>query len=170
MLIVALSVCGCSKKSPPPEAASVPPQAAPVAESNTPAPPNKNEHPVLITTREFLRAINAGNYRRALSFSIPDEITEQSLKSMHDTPFQWDQATFAQVWVGKEQAAVITNPVPAKDSPITITWAFNLVTTDDGQWLVRLTDILKTPEEAEDYVAALRAVAPEVKALELPKD
>ena len=89
---------------------------------------------------------------------------------MHDGPFQWDQATFAQVWVGKEQAAVITNPVPAKDSPIAITWAFNLVVTDDGQWLVRLTDILRTTEEAEDYVAALLRVAPEAKALELPKD
>jgi hypothetical protein len=101
---------------------------------------------------------------------MPEEITEQSLRGMHDGPFQWDQATFAQVWVGTEEAAVITNPIPLKENPNALAWAFNLVATDDGHWLVRLTDLMKSPGDAEDYVAAFHTVAPDAKALELPKD
>lgn len=171
-LIVALSLCGCAKKNAPSEttAAEVQPATAPPAEVNAPAPPAKPEHPVLATTRRFLKAIAAANYSRALSLSVPEEINEQSLKALHDGTTQWDQATFAQVWVGTDQAAVITNPVPLKENPIALTWAFNLVATDDGRWLVRLTDLMKGPGDVEDYVAAFHAVAPEAKALELPQD
>ena len=166
VLTVSLSLCGCTKKDAPPEAAAVAVQPPPTqpAESNTPTPPAQPEHPVIATAREFLKNIDAGNYSRALSLAIPGEITQQSLDGMHQA-FQWDQATFAQVWVGTEQAGAITNPVPAKQGSVTMIWAFNLVATDDGHWLVRLTDLLRTPEEVEDYVAALREVAPDAKSI-----
>jgi hypothetical protein len=51
-----------------------------------------------------------------------------------------------------------------------MTWAFNLVVTEDGQWLVRLADMLPTPEIVENYMTVFRAVAPGAKAIELPKD
>jgi hypothetical protein len=169
-LLVVLSLGGCAKKAAPPEPASVEtPPASPPAESNMPATatsPAKPEHPVVATMHEFLRAVIAGNYQRALSLTLPGEITEQIVKTMHDSSFQWDQVTFAQVWVGTEQAEVITKPIPVKDSPAAMAWAFNLVATEDGRWLIRLTDLLRTPAEQEDYVAAFREVAPGAKTIE----
>lgn len=167
ILSAAWCLCGCPKKQPLPEAAVPSPQApAPPAESNTPEPPARPEHPVVAATRAFLKYLAAGDTNRALAQVVPGEITRQSLDGMR-VAFQWDKATFAQVWVGTEQAAVITNPVPIKDGEAGLSWAFNLIVTEDGHWLVRLADVLRSPQDAEDYLAGLRAVAPEAKAIEL---
>jgi hypothetical protein len=83
---------------------------------------------------------------------------------MHNA-FQLDQATFTQVWVGTEQAAVVCS-VPAQQVSATWTFAFNLVAAPNGRWLVRLADQLRTPQEAEDYVAAFQEVAPGAKSIE----
>jgi hypothetical protein len=135
------------------------------AEVNAPAPPAKSEHPVVAAARGFVNAVAAGNYKRALALSVPDgEITQQGLVGLH-TAFQWDQATFAQVWLGAEQASVITNSVPARQGEATTTWAINLVATEDGHWLVRLTDMLANQQMIEDYVAAFCEVAPNAKTI-----
>jgi hypothetical protein len=164
-LIVALALCGCPKKDTPPETQTVEVQPAQPAESNAPNLLAESKHPVVTTAQEFLSAINAGNYNRALSLTMPGEITEQSLKGMHEA-FQWDQATFTQVWVDAEQAAVITNSVPAKEANVAVAWALNLVATQDGRWLVRLTDLLQTQEIVDDYLAAFHEVAPNAKSVE----
>ena len=166
VLIAGLALCGCAKKdaSPPAQTSEVQPPAQP-AQSGAPAAPAEVEHPVVLTARAFVKAVAAGNYQRALSLSVPGgEITEQGLTGLH-MAFQWDQATFTQVWLGTEQASVITNPVPAQQGEATATWAINLVATEDGHWLVRLTDMLASQQMIEDYVAAFREVAPNAKAL-----
>ena len=169
-LIVALSLGGCTKKETPRDTGTAevqPPAAPPVeAESDAPDSPAKSEHAILTTVREFLNAATAGNYSRALSLSVPGEITQQSLMGMR-VAFQWDQAKFTQAWLGAAQSAVITNFIPAKQGSVTVAWAFNLVATEDGRWLVRLGDVLSTPQIVEDYVAAFRQVAPDAKPIEL---
>jgi len=167
ILMVAFVGCGCAKKDTPPptQAVKTPPAPAAPAESNTPAPPLKTEHPIVATTRQFVNAIVAGNYQRALSLTVPGEFTQQSLAGMREA-FQWDQATFAQAWLGTEQSAVVTNFVPAKQGPITVAWGFNLVAAEDGRWLVRLADVLSTQQMVTDYLAAFREVAPEAKSVE----
>ena len=166
-LIVALALCGCPKKDTPPEtqAVEVQPPATQPADGNATSPPTDSKHPVVTTAQEFLDALAAGKYNRALSLSIPGEITEQSLKGMHEA-FQWDQATFTQVWVGAEQAAVITSFIPARENSVSAAWALNLVVMEDGRWLVRLTDMLSTPQVVDDYVAAFHEVAPNAKSVE----
>jgi len=167
MAVVALVLCGCVKKDTPREAATVetPPPSAPPAESNTPAPPPKIEHAVIVAVRTFIQAMAAGDYDRALSLSVSEELTQQGLASMGGA-LQWDQATFAQAWVGAEQSAVITNPVAAKQGSVALTWAFNLVAAEDGHWLVRLMDVLPRPQDVNDYLAAFREVAPDAKSIE----
>ena len=164
ILIAVLFVCGCAKKDTP-RAAQAPdaqPTAVEPAESNAPAA--KDEHPLLATTRAFLNALDVGNYRRALSLSVPDELTEQGLMGLHNA-FQWSQATFTQAWLGAEQSAVITNFIPAREGSVTAAWAINLVATEDGRWLVRLTDIMPTQQRIEAYLAAFHEVAPDAKAI-----
>jgi len=166
ILIAVLFVCGCSKKDAPrrAQAPEAEPPAVKPAESNAPAPAAKDEHPLLATTRAFLNALEVGNYRRALSLSVPGELTEQGLMGMH-TAFQWSKATFTQAWLGAEQSAVITNFVPARQGSATAAWAINLVAAEDGRWLVRLTDVMPTQQMIEGYLAAFHEVAPDAKAI-----
>jgi hypothetical protein len=178
MGIVVLGLWGCAKKSAPPETTTVKasqPLAAPVkndmptpppAESNAPAPPAQTEHPVVTATREFLNCVATRQYTQALALTSPGEITRLTLNRMYAS-FLWEQATFAQLWVGAEQAVVITNPVPTRQGSASFIWAFNLIATEDGHWLVRLADPLDSPQDAEDYIAALRAVTPDAKSIEL---
>jgi hypothetical protein len=166
-LAAGLALCSCAKKETPPPAqtADVQPPPTQPAESNAPVPPAEAEHPVVLAARAFVNAVAAGNYKRALLLSVPGgEITEQGLVGLH-TAFQWDQATFTQVWLGAEQASVITNFIPAQQGEATAAWAINLVATEDGHWLVRLTDMLANEQMIEDYVAAFREVAPNAKSI-----
>ena len=165
VLIAALALCGCPKKDAPPEAQTAQASPAGPAESNEPTPPDETKHPVVTAAQEFLYALSAGKYNRALALSIPGEITQQGLDGMHKA-FQWDQATFTQAWVGAEQAAVITSFIPARESSVSAAWALNLVVMADGRWLVRLTDMLATPQVVDDYVAAFHEVAPNAKSVE----
>ncbi len=167
ILIAVLFVSGCPKKDTP-RAAGTPeeqPSAVQPAESNAPALATRAEHPLLATTRAFLNALEAGNYRRALSLSVPGELTEQGLVGMHNA-FQWSQATFTQAWLGTEQSAVITNCVPARQGSLTAAWAINLVAAEDGRWLVRLADIMPTQQMIDAYLAAFHEVAPDAKSIE----
>lgn len=163
--IVALTLCGCPKKDAPPEARTAQAPPAGLAESNEPTPPAESKHPVVTTAREFVNTLAAGKYNRTLALSIPGEITLQGLLGMHEA-FQWDQATFTQIWVGAEQAAVITSFIPAKQGTVFAAWALNLVVIQDGRWLVRLVDMLSTPQVVEDYVAAFQEVAPGAQSIE----
>jgi hypothetical protein len=167
VLIVALLACGCTKKDSASQAQAVEAQPAPAApaESNTPILPATSEPPVLLMLHQFLYAVAAGDYSRALSLTIPGDINQQTLDGMHQA-FQWDQATFTQAWADAEQAAVVCS-VPIKQVSATWTFAFNLVAVADGRWLVRLADQLKSPQEVEDYLAAFREVAPGAKSIEL---
>lgn len=166
-LIVALALCGCSKKEEPPQTQTVEiqPALAQPSPSDEPNVPVESKHPVVTTAQEFVNTVATGKYNRALALSIPGEITQQSLLGMHNA-FQWDQATFTQIWVGAEQAAVITNFIPARQGTISAAWALNLVVIQDGRWLIRLVDMLPTPQVVEDYVAAFQEVAPNAQAVE----
>jgi hypothetical protein len=167
ILIAVLLAGGCSRKDTP-RAAQTPeaqPSAVQPAESNAPAETVKAEHPIVATTRQFFTALARGNYGRALALSVPGEFTEQQLKGMNAT-FQWDQATFAQAWLGAEQSAVITAPVPNKQGSASVTWAVNLVASQDSRWLVRLADWLPNQEMLEGYLAAFHEVAPDAKSIE----
>ncbi len=167
IVIAGLALCGCAKRdtSPPAQTSEVQPPTTRPAEANAPTPPAASEHPVVLAARAFVKAVAAGNYQRAMALSVPGgEITEQGLVGLH-AAFQWDQATFTQVWLGAEQASAITNFIPATQGEATATWAINLVATEDGHWLVRLTDMLANQQMIEDYVAAFREVAPNAKSI-----
>ncbi len=171
VLVIALSLCGCAKRDAgrktqtaqaPPGESNAP--TAPV-EGDTAAEPAKTEHPIVATTRQFFTALANGNYSRALALSVAGEFTEQQLKGMN-AAFQWDQATFAQAWLGTEQSAVITDPIPNKQGSGSVAWAINLVPAQDGRWLVRLADWLANQEMLDGYLAAFREVAPDAKSIE----
>ena len=164
ILIAGVVLCGCAKKETSPPAQTSEVQPPPIQPAESPAPA-ESEHPVVLAAHTFVKAVAAGNYQRALALSVPGgEITEQGLAGLHQT-FQWDQATFTQVWLGAEQASVITNFIPAQQGEATAAWAINLVATEDGHWLVRLTDMLANEQMIEDYVAAFREVAPNAKSI-----
>jgi hypothetical protein len=167
--IVPLVLCGCPKKDTPPETATADVQSpAPPAESNAPALAAPSGHPVLVTACEFINALTSGKYNRALALSIPGDITQQKLDGMNQA-LQWDQAVLTQAWADTEQAAVMAS-VPAKQGSATLTWAFNLVVLEDGRWYVRLADLMRSPQEVEDYTAAFQEVAPNATAIEIKKD
>ena len=175
--VVILCVCGCPKKNAGPEmqtpgtASTSPAQSnapTPATTADTSTPPARNEHPVVTTTRDFIGAMAAGRHARALALSVPGEFNELALDGMRKA-FQWDQVTFAQAWLGAEQAAVITDFIPAGHGTATAAWGFNLVAAPDGRWLIRLYDILVNEQMIEDYVAAFRAVIPDAKSIE-PSD
>jgi hypothetical protein len=167
VVAVALLVGGCARKGvlPETESAEAQPQADQPADSNTPVL-SAAAHPIVSVTREFLTAVAVGNFRQALALSVPGEITEQGLAGMREA-FALDLTTFTQAWVGAEQATVFTDFLPARQGSARAAWAINLIVTQDGRWLVRLSDILFSQEMIEDYLAAFHEVAPHAEAIEL---
>ena len=168
LVAAAVLMGGCARKDGPYEVqtAEATPSADQPTEDDSPVAPVKSEHPIVAVTREFFTASAAGNFSRALALSVPGDITGQGLAGMR-AAFSLEQATFAQAWVGAEQAAVITDFLPAQHGSARAAWAINLIVTEDGRWLVRLSDILFNEQMVEDYLAAFHEVAPNADWLDL---
>jgi len=183
VLVTALLLCGCVRRSVPPKAPPAKEQKAPAkpAQSSVPkvperavAPkppvpalsPTEARDPVAVA-RRFLDAVAAGEYDRAVALCVPDKFTAQGFAQMN-LAFQMDKAAIAQVWAGSQQAAVVTDLVPTKQGAVAAAlWGLKLVRAEEGCWRIRDVDVLPDLQAVEQYLALFCEAEPDAKSIPL---
>jgi hypothetical protein len=127
--------------------------AVPAVESTAPT-----EHEVVAITREFLKAIEGGDYDRAIGLGTPGEFKREGLTKFNEL-CQLDQAKVIKAYVGNEQAAVLTNTVPAEAPARSGQFGYSLL-RNGNRWLIRDSDFLPTNESVEKWLTGFKGVEP----------
>lgn len=126
----------------------------PAVESTAPI-----EHEVIAIVREFFKAIDGGDYDRAIELGTPNEFKKEGLIKTNEA-FDFTNVEIAEAYVGIENAAVLTNSVPAPTA--TIQFGLSLVKTS-SRWLIRDVDMLPRDDAIERWLAGFKGVEPNAK-------
>jgi hypothetical protein len=128
--------------------------------------PTEVKDPVAVA-RQFLDAVAAGEYDRAVALCVPDKFAAQGFAQMN-LAFQMDKAAIAQVWAGSKQAAVVTDLIPTKQGAVAgALWGLKLVSAEEGRWRIREMDFLPDPQAVDKYLAMFREAEPDAKSIQL---
>lgn len=140
------SLIGCSKTENEKQQTSTS-----AAQSAAPA-----EHDVVSTVREFLKAIDGGDYDRAIELGTPNEFKREGLSKVNEA-FHLDKAEIIEAYVGNENAAVLTNSIPWPSG--TFQFGYSLVKKDE-RWLIRDVDMLPNNEAVQKWLTGFKGVEP----------
>ena len=149
LLILIVPFIGCSKTEDEEQETST------VAAQAT-AP---GEHEVVSTVREFLKAIEGGDYDRAIELGTPNEFKREGLVKTNEA-FDFNNAEITEAYVGNENAAVLTNSIPAPTA--TIQFGHSLVKSGE-RWLIRDVDMLPNNDSVQKWLAGFKGVEPNAK-------
>jgi len=144
-----VSLIGCSKTEDEKQQASTS-----AAQSATPA-----EHEVVSIVREFLKAIDGGDYDRAIGLGTPNEFKREGLVKVNEA-FDFDKTEIAKAFVGYENAAVLMNSITTPTG--TGQFGYSLVKSDN-RWLIRDVDMLPNNEAVQKWLAGFERVEPTAK-------
>ncbi|MHC4211755.1 MAG: hypothetical protein ACYSWP_00145 [Planctomycetota bacterium] len=143
--ILLMSLIGCSKTED--------------EEQQTSAP---TEHEVVSTVGEFLKAIDSGDYDRAIGLGTPNEFKREGLVKASKV-FELEKAEVIEAYVGNENAAVLTNSITTTQTPAqTVQFGFSLIKNGDG-WLIRDLDQLLNKEDVQKWLSGFQSVEPNAK-------
>lgn len=149
MSTLIVSLIGCSKTEDEKQQASTS-----AAQSATPA-----EHEVVSTVRKFLKAIDVGDYDRAIELGTPNEFKREGLVKVNEA-FDFDKTEITEAFVGYENAAVLTNSIPGPSG--TGQFGYSLL-KNGNRWLIRDVDWLPNNEAVEKWFAGFKGVEPNAK-------
>ena len=119
------------------------------------------EHEVVLIVREFLKAIEDGDYEHAIELGTPNEFTVEGLTKFKDV-FQLGEVEVIKAYVGNEQAAVLTNTIAATPPAPAGQFGYSLLRNGNG-WLIRDSDFLPNKELVENRFAGFKGVEPNAK-------
>ena len=122
------------------------------------AAPAGAEHEVASIVRRFLEAIDADNYDLADTFAKPGGFTREGMIKLN-AHLELEQAKMMEAYVGRTNAAVVTNTIPAKAPARTGRFGYSL-RKYDGRWLIRDSDLLRHDEAVEEWLSGFRSVEP----------
>ena len=142
--IVLMSLIGCSTTEDEKQQTSAP-----------------TEHEVVSTVYEFLRAIDGGDYDRAIGLGTPNEFKREGLVKANEV-FELEKAEVIDAYVGNKNAAVLTNSITIQTGTQTVQFGFSLIKNGDG-WLIRDLDQLLNNEGVQQWLAGFRSVEPNAK-------
>lgn len=125
-------------------------------ESTAPA-----EHEVVVIVRDFLNAVDGGDYDRAIGLGTPDEFKREGLIQVNEA-FDFAGIGIAEAFVGEKNAAVLIDSVSGPSG--TGQFGYSLVTSDN-RWLVRDVDWLPTNEAVEKWLDGFKRVEPNAKSV-----
>jgi len=149
ILTLIVSLIGCSKKEDEKQQASTS-----TAQSTTPT-----EHEVVSTVREFLKAIDGGDYDRAIGLGTPNEFKREGLVKVNEA-FDFDKIEITEAFVGYENAAVLTNPILGPSG--TGQFGYSLL-KNGNRWLIRDVDWLPNNEAVGKWLAGFNGIEPNAK-------
>lgn len=113
-------------------------------------------HEVVSIVREFIKAIDGGDYDRAIGLGAPGEFKKEGLIKINEL-FEFDQAIVDHVHIGGENAAVLTNPIPAQAPVRTGQFGYSLRKNCD-RWLIRDVDYLPHEQAVDEWLSGFRSV------------
>ena len=149
MSTLIVSLIGCSKRE------DEKPQASTsAAQSATPA-----EHEVVSTVREFLKAIDGGDYDRAIGLGTPNEFKREGLVKVNEA-FDFDKTEITEAYVGSKNAAVLINSITGPSG--TGQFGYSLL-KNGNRWLIRDVDWLPNNEAVQKWLAGFEGVEPNAK-------
>ena len=149
MLILTVPFNGCSKKEDEQQQTST-------ADALSAAPA---QHEVVSTVLEFLKAINTGDYDRAVELGTPNEFKREGLIEINKA-FNFNNVEFAGAYVGNENATVVTNKISGPT--VTVQFGFSLKKSGN-QWLIRDVDMLPNNEKVQQWLTGFKNVEPNAK-------
>jgi len=123
------------------------------------------EHEVVSTVREFLTAIDGGDYDRAIGLGIANEFKREGLVKVNEA-FELEKAEVIKAYVGNKNAAVLTNAIPTQTPVQTVQFGYSLVENSD-RWLIRDVDLLPNNKAVQQWLAGFKSVEPTAKRLVL---
>ncbi len=129
----------------------------------TPAPTVQStattEHEIVATVREFVKAIDDGEYDHAIGLSTPNEFKREGLVEVNGA-FDLAKTEIAEAFAGYENAAVLANPIPGPSG--TVQFGYSLTRNGD-HWLIRDVDMLPNNDAVEKWLAGFKGVEPNAK-------
>jgi len=113
-------------------------------------------------SKAFLTALAAGDDEKAIAQTVPDTITRREVLSGFREYYRVSQASVTEVYVGPNDAAVLTSFfVPIGDAPRA---AMGIgLTRHDGKWLIRDIDALPDKEAISGYVEGFLKAFPKAQ-------
>lgn len=151
VLVMAMLVqlIGCTKTED-----EKPQPPAPELESTAPT-----EHEIIVIVREFLKAIDDGDYEHAIGMGTPNEFKREGLIKVNEA-FDFANIDITEAFVGDKNAAVLIDSIPGPSS--TVQFGYSLVKSGN-QWLVRDVDMLPDNESVKKWLAGFKGVEPTAK-------
>jgi hypothetical protein len=118
-----------------------------------------NQHPAE-TTKNFLAAVAAGEFDRALALTVPKHYSREVLEEMKNL-LRLDQAKVTETHSGRQWAAVITDEIaPRVEGQMrTGCWAVSLV-KQGTKWLIEDLDFLPNDKAFAKYLAKFHEKEP----------
>ncbi len=116
---------------------------------------------MISVVHEFLKSIENTDYDHAIELGTSGEFKRDGLAKFGEA-FELSEARVIEAYVGKKQAAVLTNPIPI------IQMGFSLVRNGDG-WLIRDLDQLPDDQWVQKWLAGFHSVEPDAEVLSIPR-
>jgi len=127
---------------------------APAAQST-----DSTEHEVVTIVREFLKAIDGGDYDHAIGLGTPNEFRREGLVEVNEA-FDFANIGITEAFVGDKNAAVLINSVSGPSG--TGQFGYSLVKSGNP-WLIRDVDWLPDNEAVEKWLTGFKGVEPNAK-------
>ena len=128
------------------------------------AAPDPIEHEAVLVVREFLKAIESGDYDRAIGLGTSGKVKREGLVEVGKS-FDWGKADIAEALVGGANAAVLTQRLAASEAAKPGQFGFHLV-SDRDRWLIRDVDFLPDDQAVEKWLADFRRLEPDARPAE----
>jgi RNA polymerase sigma-70 factor (ECF subfamily) len=132
--------------------------------SDRPAPASEEttvSHEIVSIVRQFLEAIAVGDYDLAIGLGTPGEFNREGLAQVNQA-FDFQNLRITEAYLGRENAAVLTNPIPVDGRTIQI--GCSLCKSDDC-WLIRDVDMLPNGAAADNWLSGFRGVEPAAESI-----
>ncbi len=126
------------------------------------------EHEVVSTVRSFLKAVDEGDYERAISLGTPDKFRREWLAKMNEH-MELSKAELVQVRVGKKYAAVLTNPIPDKVADRQVGQSGFSLRKHGSQWLIMDSDFLPHKDAVEAWLSDFESNEPMARSVPVGK-
>jgi hypothetical protein len=133
------------------------PATAPAADSPATRPA---AHPVFAVVRQFLSAVDAGDFERARKLCVPGRFPDAQVRTMKDA-FRLDNSKVLEARVGQERAAAVTDETPSRlPDRLGTRWGLYL-RMNEGRWLISDLDLVLDAKAGERYLGEFQKVEPE---------
>jgi len=120
------------------------------------------QHEVVSNVYEFFKAIDSGDYDRAIELGAPNEFNQEEL-ILINRYFDFKNVEIAQAYVGNKNSAVLTSLIPTIDQAKKRMRLGCSLVKSGNRWLISRLATLYYPNDAQEWIADFKDVEPAAK-------